>query len=289
VSTHRPSWFELDSRVRSIKVEGWRDGIITDVDAVVATTWQTAEVMGRPEFGRGFYFIQGYEDWNSEPDRLHATWRLPISKLAVATWLVEKAAELDAGTVRLVPNGVDDERFGIDIAPSDRHDATVAMLWSRAPVKGSAAGMEALRQVHEVVPHLAVTLFSTNRPPLSLPPWVRFVKGANDEQLRDLYNTNAVFLQPSKVEGWGLTTTEAMSCGAALVTTDCGGSREYAIDGETALMVPVGDSARMAAGILRLLQDREERERIAAAGAKLIASRFTWEQAVDAMEFVLST
>ena len=48
---------------------------------------------------------------------------------------------------------------------------------------------------------------------------------------------------------------EAMACGAALVTTDNGGSRDYAFDGTTALVADVGDAARLTEHVVTLLRD----------------------------------
>ena len=48
---------------------------------------------------------------------------------------------------------------------------------------------------------------------------------------------------------------ESLACGTPLVTTDNGGCREYAIDGETALVVPPRDARAMADAIRRLLDD----------------------------------
>ncbi len=57
----------------------------------------------------------------------------------------------------------------------------------------------------------------------------------------DIYDRSRVFVQASHYEGFGFTAVEGMACGAALVTTDNGGSRDYAFHGETALVVPPGD------------------------------------------------
>ena len=48
---------------------------------------------------------------------------------------------------------------------------------------------------------------------------------------------------------------EAMACGAALVTYDNGGCRDYARDGETALVAPRRDVAALAAALGRVLDD----------------------------------
>jgi glycosyltransferase involved in cell wall biosynthesis len=77
---------------------------------------------------------------------------------------------------------------------------------------------------------------------------------------------------------------EAMACGVALVTYDNGGCRDYAIDGETALVARRRDVADLAAKLVRLAADDGLRGRIAAAGQTFIITRFDWETAVGRME-----
>jgi glycosyltransferase involved in cell wall biosynthesis len=107
-----------------------------------------------------------------------------------------------------------------------------------------------------------------------------------DADLAAFYNEVRVFLLPSRVEGLGLPALEAMACGAAVVVTDNGGSRQYAADGVNALVVPPGDAPAMQDAILLLIRDDELSTRIARAGAAT-ASGFTWDRAIDALERTL--
>jgi glycosyltransferase involved in cell wall biosynthesis len=87
-------------------------------------------------------------------------------------------------------------------------------------------------------------------------------------------------------EGFGKTPLEAMACGAALVTTDNGGSRDFAHDGETALVSAPGDPIALSANVLSLLGDDERRIGLAMRGQRL-ASGFTWDRSVRALAAVL--
>ena len=80
---------------------------------------------------------------------------------------------------------------------------------------------------------------------------------------------------------------EALACGTPLVTTDNGGCREYAIDGETALVVPPRDARAMADAIRRLLDDEALAARFVANGLDLVGRDFDWERRTDEFESVL--
>jgi glycosyltransferase involved in cell wall biosynthesis len=106
--------------------------------------------------------------------------------------------------------------------------------------------------------------------------------------LKSIYSGCDIYLCPSWDEGLGMPSMEAMACGAALVTYDNGGCRDYARDGDTALVArrrEIGDLARK---LTRLARDEALRQRIAAAGEALVTTAFDWEVATRRIEAVFS-
>jgi L-malate glycosyltransferase len=144
--------------------------------------------------------------------------------------------------------------------------------------------MEAVRERH---PDAGAVLFGTAPRPDTLPAWIEYEALPSRSRLRELYNSCAVFLQASRSEGWGLPASEALLCGCALVTVENGGSREFARDGETALVVAPGDVAALSEGAGELLGDAARRQRLAARGAELLGE-FTWERSVTELERALA-
>jgi glycosyltransferase involved in cell wall biosynthesis len=59
---------------------------------------------------------------------------------------------------------------------------------------------------------------------------------------------------------------QALACAVPLVTADTPAARELLVDGESALLVPPGDPAALAAALRRLAADQGLRERLAAVG-----------------------
>ena len=73
-----------------------------------------------------------------------------------------------------------------------------------------------------------------------------------------------------------------MSCGVPLVATTGGALPEVVgADGETALLVPPGDSDALAAKIRIALDDAELRDRIGAAGRQRVIERWTWRHTAE--------
>jgi glycosyltransferase involved in cell wall biosynthesis len=278
-------WFQLEPAVKALWVPALCERYIPDADVVVATSWETAEWVAGYSRGKGrkFYLIQHLETWGGPASRVMATWKAPMEKVVIARWLAKVAAEMGE-TSAYIPNGLDFSSFGMETPIEDRPPFQVMMLYHHQDWKGSKDGLEALSIVRRQVPQLRATLFGVPKAASGeLPSWVEYHNKPSQERLRSLYNGAAIFLAPSWTEGWGLPQNEAMMCGAALVATDTGGHREYAIHERTALVSAPKDPAGLAANVLRLVQDHSLRVRLAHAGQQYV-QQYTWERATDAIE-----
>jgi glycosyltransferase involved in cell wall biosynthesis len=79
----------------------------------------------------------------------------------------------------------------------------------------------------------------------------------------------------SRREGLPKSLLEAAACGRAMVATDVPGCREIAIDGETALTVPVDDVPALAEAMARLAGDAALREKFGARARVLVEEKFS--------------
>jgi len=105
--------------------------------------------------------------------------------------------------------------------------------------------------------------------------------------MADEYGKAEVFVVGSDFEGFGQPGIEALACGTPLVTTDNGGCRDYAIDGETALVVPPRDSEAMAAAINELRANPELAAKLRQGGLDLVQQRFDWSKSATDLEGIL--
>lgn len=256
-----------------------------NADRYVATSPYTAWYLDRypVDADRKFYFIQDREDWGEGLRAiLDDTYHMALNKIVIASWLRDMLRFRYAEDSVLVPNGFDFNYFTLNTPIADRKLPIVSMLWHNMPRKDCATGWKALQIVKQAVPSLTVKMFGTPERPDFLPDWVEYTRCPSREKHNEIYNSSQVFLATSRSEGWGLTVGEAMICGAAVACTDCGGFKEMAVDGATALISPVGDAAALAANVIRLLKDDELRRRIATEANKNIQG-FTWQRSSAAM------
>lgn len=93
---------------------------------------------------------------------------------------------------------------------------------------------------------------------------VRFVEGADDWGLAELYRGARLLLQPSLYEGFGWPVLEAMACGCPVVCSDAASLVEVA--GEAALTADAADEAGLAQHCLAVLSTPALAERLCRAG-----------------------
>jgi len=90
-----------------------------------------------------------------------------------------------------------------------------------------------------------------------------------------------VFVLPSiKREGLARSLIEAMAYRVPPVVTDCGGSPEIVIDGESGIVVPVRNAAAISAAVRRLYDDAELRRRMGEAARERIGTHFRIEDTI---------
>jgi glycosyltransferase involved in cell wall biosynthesis len=83
-----------------------------------------------------------------------------------------------------------------------------------------------------------------------------------------------VVVLTSKNEGSPVALIEAMAAGRPVVSTRAGGVEDVVTDGETGLVVPVGDSAAIARAVVGLLDDPVQAARLGAAARAAVVPRF---------------
>ena len=281
----RPKWFKLHNDVQSRIVTAINDRQVTNADISISTWWQMTYALSALSSSKGkkFNLVQDYEIWNGYQERVDAGFRLPVNHLAIARYLQKLIFEKN-GHIQpeLIPNAIDNHRFFIEKDPALRDPYSVIMLYSEEPRKDTATGIKALELVHKQCPQLKVQLFGVYPPPVVLPVFISYIQ--KPAQLRNLYNSAAIFFSPSLGEGWALPPAEAMACGCAVICTDIGGHQDYAFHEDTALMVQPGNISDMVEKFLLLLADVNLRLRIAGAGNELITTAFSWERSVDKLE-----
>jgi phosphatidylinositol alpha-1,6-mannosyltransferase len=195
---------------------------------------------------------------------------------------------LDPDKVVVINNGVDTTRF----QPGPRSQAivdrfrlsnrrillTLARLDER---KGQDMMIRAIPKILEAVPDLAYLVVGEGSmmerlwglvSELRLESTVLFTGGVSDEDVLAYYRTCDVYALPNRTtgtgqtEGFGLMFLEAGACGKAVIGGKAGGVPDAIRNGETGFLVDGTSVDAIADACIKLLEDRELRNRFGANG-----------------------
>jgi glycosyltransferase involved in cell wall biosynthesis len=106
--------------------------------------------------------------------------------------------------------------------------------------------------------------------------YVEFPGVISPEKKIQMMQQCKVYLQPSRFEGFGVAILEAMSCGAAVVTTPVGAVPE--VVGDAGLMVEGSSPEQIAISVIRLLDEPELRSGLGTRGRARAESLFSYER-----------
>lgn len=115
---------------------------------------------------------------------------------------------------------------------------------------------------------------------VDIPGWV----GA--DRVAELIASADILVLPSFSENLPVSIIEAMAAGIAVVATPVGAVEDIVTDGETGLLVPVGDVEALAAAMTRLVDDPAFRRRLGAAGLAVHRDKLDLAPFADAMQRV---
>ncbi len=293
---HWPRFLNKEVTVLSPDVIDWLDNhipieilsindesLIPESDILMATAWQTADFSSscHEKKGKKFYFIQHHESlWTRNKSKAKKTYNLPFRRLVVSTWLKDILYEQYQEDAEVLQNPVNKNLFFLNEKPTNS-SYRVCLLHHDYDWKGFKDGIEAVKRVRAENCKIELVVFGEKlKDPTPLFDEVGFQFEYHSrpvgEELRRIYSSCDTFLCASWYEGSGLPAMEAMACGAALVTTDTGGSRDYALNEETALVSPAKNPEALAKNLIRVLTDDSLRLQLAKKGYQKI-QQFSWD------------
>lgn len=192
-----------------------------------------------------------------------------------------------AGQVDVVPHGVSERFLGATPPETDRAPAALFCgAWDH--VKGitylTRAFDELAARGHAVpltvlgpgVPRDTVLAAFSARARAH----VTVLDRVAEEDVIIAYRRHALLVFPSTYEGFGLVALEAMSQGLAVVATPVGCIPDIMRDGATGTIVPPRDPVALAAAVRRLLESPDERQRLGAAAAAVVAG-MSWKRTAE--------
>jgi len=182
-----------------------------------------------------------------------------------------------AGKIRVIPLGVDPERFRPGAAAREPFLLYPANFW---PHKNHARLFDAFARVRARRPEVRLVLTGAGHGGRTLPEGVASRGLVSDDELVRLYQTASATVFPSLWEGFGLPPVEAMACGCPVVVSR--GTSLPEVCGDAARYVDPLSPGDIASGIEDVLRNPAP---LVEAGRRR-AARLTLEACVRAHDAV---
>ncbi len=244
-------------------------------------------------------------------NRLHAITLRGVGRVIAVSEAVGRHLQaqklVPANRISVVNNGIDLERVGSARRRFDRDaflrrlnlpakSLLIGSVGALTPLKGHDDFLRAASLIKGSFPHAFFIIVGTDSSPtqsnriqlermiteLALEENVRMVGWMDD--LASLFCALDVFVSASHTESFGLAIVEAMVAGAAVVTTATEGAKEIIQDGETGMLVPIGDFRALAEAVNALVSDDSKREHLYLQAQRAATSRFSLERMVEETE-----
>jgi len=241
--------------------------------------------------------------------RIGLRWVFGSADLAVAVsgYTRKRVLEfgVDPGQVRVIPCGVDPDRF----KPADGarlrarlglgNRPIILTLARLVPRKGHDLVIRALAEVRRRIPDATYLVAGTGgshhvdslralAETCGVTEAVRFLGAVESDDLPALYSASNVYVMTSRslagdsnFEGFGITYLEANACGIPVIGADSGGVADAVVDGETGFLIPPDDVPALADRLHRLLADPDLARRMGAAGRARVLDELTWDRVAD--------
>jgi glycosyltransferase involved in cell wall biosynthesis len=113
---------------------------------------------------------------------------------------------------------------------------------------------------------------------------VEWIRGANPARVIDYLRQSAIALFPSIWENFSYSCLEAMSCGLAVIASNCGGFPEMMKNGETGLLIEPNDVDEITEALVKLLSQPQEVKKIGNNARLRIEKHYTTESVCSRIE-----
>lgn len=277
---------------------------IPKADIIIANNWDSILPGWQSGKGKLVHFPQHYDEVffsldGSQSKSLQGNpllkmlcrnaFQVPAYRIANSSWLAGEFLRRFGDVVPVVTHGIDCAKFRALPKLSSQDGILRVVTYSRPDKwKGFQDAVAAMGELmHRYPAKIEWKVYGFAHeigPENSLAPY-QFHGALDHDSLSRLYAESDIVLCPSWYESFPLPPIEAMACGTAVITTPYG-TEDYAIDGQTAIVVRPRVHADFVGALDTLVKSPELRERLATNG-RTMAESLSWDRAVAAREDLL--
>lgn len=270
-------------------------------DFIVANWFLTAptvKLAQKLNKGIPIYFIQHMEYLFYSKFRVDYKWYVKRTYnyfdniISESNWIKETVKKYSGKDSVVINPGLEQDLFyprekNKSIFTKDSHEKIILTIAREEFWKGNQDLIKALEIVYKTNKNFKLIAIGHKSSKYKTHIPIEYRK-INHEDFPDYYSSCDLFIQASWYEGFGLTPLEAMACKTPVITTDCGGSRDFAVNEKNCLVVKPQNPPEMAKAIIRMLNDQNLRENLTKNGLKT-AKKFTYSKMAGQWEKHMKT
>lgn len=287
----RPDWFKLDEKVEFIQVP-WSEVLCASVpkqtDVIVATYWREVYECVEQKIAPVVYFEQG--DFHLfDLDKLNKRTFDYISKglktinyiYTVSSFAKEKLKAVYDVEAKVIPNAVDDKVFYYEPHKENEVPNITIIGSEEAEFKKIQNIIDAIKIIKTKGYNVKLNWITPTEPKknIDLKPIINPPQKVIGDTLR---NTD-IYICASMYESFCLPVLEAMTCGAAIITTNNGGNMDFVKENENALIIEKNNIDDIVEKVEKLLKSKELRDFLVKNGVEESA-QYSWNATIDKVE-----
>jgi len=287
----KPGWFPLDARVAFVQAPMGEVlcEYIPRCDVIVATYWKEIYECVEQKIAPVVYFEQGDTHLFDQAamdiytlDHIRKQISVAPFVYTVSTFAAEKLKENFNVDAHVIPNAIDKTVFfpsPNSAQPSNNGKTVITTIGSEyigfKCIGHIVIAIAILRKIGHDIEFIWISPSAPNK--LTMVP---AKINPSQKEIGDYMRKSDIYVCASLYESFCLPVLEAMTSGAAVVTTDNGGIRDFVKDGVNGLIINKNSIGDMVEKIALLIKDTKLRQRITDAAMET-AQTFDWTHTTD--------
>lgn len=287
---NKPIWFNLDPNVEFIQVP-WEnvlcEKIPKETDVIVATYWREIYECVEQKIAPVIYFEQGdfhLFDTNKLDERAFNYINKQLKTIediyTVSSFAKKKLKEIYNVDAKVIPNAVNDKVFFYEEHKENKKPIITIIGSEEIEFKRIQNIIDAVKIIQKKY-NVELQWVTPTKPIKNKD--IECLVNPPQIEIGNLLRKTDIYVCASIYESFCLPVLEAMTCGAAVVTTDNGGNRDFVRDNINALVVEKDNIKDLVEKIEKILNDRELKNSLIKNGVE-VSKQYSWDNVMSRIQ-----
>lgn len=288
----KPDWFELEKNIEFVQVKEYEplEQYVPECDLVVATSWKNIYPALKASrapvvfFEQGGSHIFGVETLsNSKIEIVKQRMSEPNYIYTVSSYAKEMLCKYYQRDAFVVLNAVDDTIFyprQNEIAQNNKTINITTIGPEDFEFKRISNVIKAVSELKKQYSNINFQWISQTKPKIHNE---KAIINPPQKEIGNILRNTDIYICASDYESFCLPALEAMTCGAAVITTDNGGISDFVEDKVNGLVIKRNSVEDIIEKVKQLIEDTKYRQKIAISGMNT-AKQMNWNNSVKRLE-----